>query len=36
VKVGEQVIISGQAGLPDGATISHDAPEGASAGPAEK
>jgi len=36
VKAGEQVIIAGQAGLPDGATISVEAPEGASAGPADK
>jgi multidrug efflux pump subunit AcrA (membrane-fusion protein) len=36
VKPGEQVIVEGQAGLPDGATISVEPPEAAGAGPAEK
>jgi RND family efflux transporter MFP subunit len=36
VKAGEPVIIAGQAGLPDGATISVEAHEGATAAPADK
>jgi membrane fusion protein (multidrug efflux system) len=35
VKAGEQIIVAGQAGLPDGATISVEPPE-AAGGPAEK